>query len=212
MPPLTNGSYLYYNDGQLSDVRETWSIKTTPDGQTITYSERRAPSFGSHIEVEAVHDQQGRITAFTVAWHNTLPPAVAEATARYTIGAQIDAEWIVEGSVQRQQQPAPANLVVMPLMRVFTAGVIQQIVQYGGEAEVLIPNITDPANQDRLLSPLLEKRQAHSLGEEMIEGEACNLYQYTGGNYDASARFWINQAQLLARYTFQNWDVRLAAP
>lgn len=214
MTIIALGTYSYFTDGQPTNITESWSIESMPDTYRRIHSERKAPSFGSHINVESIHKPGGHITAFTVTWRNTSPGMVAEATAAYSIDDTIHVERTIEGKTHHEKQSAPANLVVMPLMRIYTGFVIYHLQQNGGAAPVLVPNITDPTNHDLLLTPLLETRQAQKLHHEDLQLNdqplPCAVYQYTGGNYDSAARFWVTSSNLLARYTFQNWDVRLS--
>lgn len=210
---MQTGTYIYYSSGQLTDIRETWLIHTNSDSTYIINTDRLAPSFGSHIVVESHHTADHHITDFTVEWHNTSPGAVNHATTHYQITDFIHAERTVDGQFDHHQLPRPPKLAVMPLMRIFTGQVIRDIIALGGEASVLVPNITNPADPAILLAPLIETRRAVLLNNDPLDinGKTypANCYQYTGGNYDESARFWLNPAGHLLRYTHQNWDIRL---
>lgn len=210
---MQTGAYIYYNNGQLTDVRETWSIHTNADSSYIINTERLAPSFGSHIIIESHHTADDHITDFTVEWYNTSPGAVQHATAHYQIADFINAERTVDGQPYHHQLPRPLKLTAMPLMRIFTGQVIRDLIAFDGEASVLVPNITNPADSGILLSPLIETRRAVLINRDPIEinglAHIAACYQYTGGNYDESARFWINPAGRLLRYTHHNWDVIL---
>jgi len=203
---IAQGSYIYFRNGALTDVRETWAVFSWPEGKHCIRAARRAPSFGSSIQVEAWVSADA-VTRFTVAWENTLPEAVRQANATYTLTpAEITVERVINSRPQPTLQlPTPPNLVISPLLRCFQGQAIAQAAQLGRGAPVpvLVPWIHDPRNAELLLTPQLDRRSAKKLSRE----EQLDCYTYVGGNYDEAARFWLNDAGEMVRYEFEDWVV-----
>lgn len=203
---IAQGGYAYFRNGVLTDVRETWAVCGWPDGTHCTRAARHAPSFGSVIQVEAWGSAEG-ISRFKVAWENTLPEAVPQTNATYTITTtKITVERTLSGAPQPSVQlPTPPNLVVSPLLRCFQGPAIRRVAGLGrGErVPVLVPWIHDPGNAELLLTPQLDPRSAQKLSTK--NGVDC--YAYVGGNYDDAARFWLNGDDQMVKYEFGEWRV-----
>jgi hypothetical protein len=74
-----------------------------------------------------------------------------------------------------------------------------------------VPNIKNPNDNVQLLTLELDLRSVSHLGQEVItihETEyIADLFEFIGGNYDCSARFWVAENDLLLRYAWQQNDV-----
>ncbi len=222
--PSARGSYTYRLNGAEAGVTEAWAISLRPDGSRAIRSARSAHAYGTSIEVDAV-EQDGVLTTFTVFWQNSSEGAVPQANARYSISdSQISVERLISGGpVLLSQMPAPPNLVVSPLLRIFQGPAIKRVAELGrgGRVPVLVPWILDPKDGERLLTPLIDYRSAARLGRACpainINGQrlAADRYTYLGGRYDDSAKFFLGEDGLLLRYVFhesesRKWDVRLS--
>ena len=64
---------------------------------------------------------------------------------------------------------------------------------------MLVPAIGDPSDRDGLLLPVLSRRRVKQLASE----SGGDLWQFTGGQYDESASFWVDSSGLLARYQWR---------
>ena len=198
------GEYRYLLNGESAPVEEHWRIKSLDGDQRLMTSERIAP--GIRIKVNAT-EQAGIVSQCQIAWQSeqsdelTVEYFLAAESFRYRLG---DDDW-------RSVSPDTGDsLVLYPLMRIFTGPVILRLAALGGEGDVLVPAIGDPSDRDGLLRPELTRRCVTHLASE-ADGD---LWQFTGGQYDESARFWIDSSGLLARYLWRQdadreWDVRL---
>jgi hypothetical protein len=213
-----HGAYTYLLNGAEAEISETWSVMRQPDGSRRIQSARSAPAFGSLIEVDA-REQAGQIVAFDVRWQNSSPGAVPEASASYTISKSQIAARV---STFHFLLPAPPGLVVSPLLRIFQGPAIRSVAELGqGErAPVLVPWIHDPADGERLLTPLIDWRSASRLGAASVvldgQARAADRYAYIGGRYDDTAEFFLADDGMLLRYVFREsedkiWDVRLVS-
>lgn len=219
--PSARGRYTYLLNGSEAGVTETWAVFPQPDGSRAIRAARSAPGFGSSIEVDAV-ERAGWITEFEICWRNASEGAVAQVVARYRISeSQVSVERSINSGPNLQSQiPAPRELVVSPLLRIFQGMAIRRVAELGGGARVpvLVPWILDPKDGERLLTPLLDHRCASRVGPASIElggrQVAAQRYSYVGGHYDDSAEFYLGEDDLLLRYIFREdekkiWDVRL---
>ena len=108
---------------------------------------------------------------------------------------------------------------MLPLLRVFTGRAIRQAFQLGGgrRVPVLVPNIKNPNDNVQLLVLELDLRSATKLDSETImiaEKEyQAETFNFTGGNYDQTAKFWVAENDLLLKYEWQQndvfWEVKL---
>jgi hypothetical protein len=214
---FARGRYAYWLNGEPLDMAETWAIYAEADGGRRIWSERVAPAFGAHIEVEA-WERAGRIAQVEVQWQNSNPKAVSTAHAKYTIDeSTITVSRTIHGAEQHEQLSAPPKLVVSPLMRIFQGPVIRQVAAVGHSqpVPVFVPWIIDPTDAGRLLTAHIDYRSAQAVGNPVgLDGRAAQPYHYRGGNYDDTAEFFIGEDDRLLRYTFREsaekvWDVYL---
>lgn len=196
------GSYIYFLNGERTDIREHWQVDAAPSGRRIR-SERIAN--GATLSVDAV-ETGGCITRFDIRYR----AGDTDMRAGYEIdGRGVRVQRVVNGQSEFHQAQAEGSFIPSPLMRVFTGGVIRQLAALGRPGWVLVPWLFDPAQTGRFLLPHFDTRSARLLEY----GPEADLYEYLGEQYDDTARFWVNAAGLLSRYIWQqgsqHWDVLL---
>jgi hypothetical protein len=212
-----SGVYHYRLNGQATQVREHWQRHRQAMGEWLVTSGRSAP--GVNIEVEA-RMTEGLVTQFEVLWQADDRP---ERRAHYT--AQDNAVEVVrtEGTVTERElvslRSSKAAPLLSPLMRIYAGPVIARLLVMGGQGEVVLPFIGDPADEERLLRPQVSQRQARVLENdvELSLGGAefrCRVCEYSGDQYAPGTRFWLAEDDLLVRYQWQQaqdqqWDVWL---
>ncbi len=209
-------------NGTQADITETFRIFLNDQADTVIESERHAPAFDSRIAAQAFY-QNGRISHFEIEWQNGNEGAVKFANAHY----QFDTDKIVvtrdiDGKHFLETLPTPEVFVVLPLLRVFTGKAIRETFELGKRQRVpvLVPNIKDAKDNVQLLALELDMRSASHIGQETVsinEAEfAADIFNFTGGNYDQTAKFWVAENDLLLKYEWQQndvfWEVKLVKP
>lgn len=211
-----SGIYQYFLNGEKTTIEEYWSWEWSSGGECRVNSGRRA--VGVEIEVDA------RIADDVLHWckldwrasGGLYLQAIYELTdecVEVNVGEPGDLQ---ENTKVPFDSSASAPLL-SPLMRIFAGPVIDGLLSRGGESAVVVPSISEPRNQFKLLRPQLSQRQAKVLEEDVElefagDGHTCRRCQYTGDPYGDEARFWIDQDSLLVRYQWrqspeQHWDV-----
>ena len=214
-------------NGTQADITESFCFISMPDPfgsaqgkpATVIESERFAPAFLSRIAVTATY-QDSQLSHFDVEWQNDNLNAVKFASAHY----QFDPNEIIvhrnlDGREFHERLPKPEVFTVLPLLRVFTGKAIREAYQLGSgnRVPVLVPNIKNPNDNVQLLALQLDLRSATYLKQETItiaEKEyLADKFNFTGGNYDQSAIFWVAENDLLLKYEWQQsdvfWEVKL---
>ena len=211
------GQYLYYLNGTLAEIEEHWIAKPQQQNTTLVRTHRKVP--GLLISVEAILAGK-EVTSFEVIW------AAEGKDEIKAIYSRQESTLMFSRSVGELATHVSSDLPTMdgpvvpyPLMRVFTGAVIQQLAQAGGEARVLVPAIDEPDNPQALLLPKISLRRVIQGDAVMLErangaSVACEQWQFIGGQYDARARFWLDDSGRLQRYCWQQdddrcWDIRL---
>ena len=209
--PDLAGSYQYFLNDELSEIEERWQVWETGQSQRIC-STRRAP--GVALSVDAVA-QRGVVREFEVMWR---PAKGAEIVASYRLAAGgFTYSRHVAGAVDEAGEGIEQPVVFYPLMRIFTGRVIQTVAHSGGEALVIVPSVSGGDASPPLLAPDPDMRRV-SRCEELNwpepgpTPERLSRWQFMGGQYDANARFWLDERGLLVRYQWQqgadqHWDV-----
>ena len=208
-----NGSYHYWMNGTQTDITESFRIITTPEPATVIESFRHAETFGSQIKVVA-HYTENQLAHFNVEWQNTNVNAVKFANAHYQFDSnEINVHRNLDGREFHERLPKPQAFTVLPLLRVFTGKAIREAHQlgHGNRVPVLVPNIKNPSDTVQLLTLELDLRSATHLGNETLAindiNHPADIFNFTGGNYDQSAKFWIDENDLLLKYQWQQGDV-----
>ncbi len=214
-----NGTYHYWMNGTQADITESFRFVSTSEADTVIESVRHAETFGSHIAVTATyHDSQ--LPYFDVEWQNDNPNAVKFASAHYQFDPnEINVYRNLEGREFHERLPKPEVFTVLPLLRVFTGKAIRETyaLGHGGRIPVLVPDIKDSNDTVQLLTLELSLRSVTHLGRKMItinEQEfSADIFNFFGGNYDQSAKFWLAENDLLLKYEWQQndvfWEVKL---
>ena len=201
------GQYRYLHNGAPAPVQETWTVSHESAVRTRVESIRQAP--GIEVQVTATL-QAGAVCACSLIWKSE---QLGELGAEYLCqedGIRFQRD---DGSdSQLLPHPADGVIILYPLMRIFTGPVIRAVAERGGKALVLVPFIGDPEDRGRLLSPDLSWREVRRLADGDDHHGDC--WQFIGGQYDESARFWLGREDTLSRYHWQQdgtgaWDVRL---
>jgi hypothetical protein len=206
-------------NGTQADITENFRVISNGTVDTVIESERNAPAFNSRIIAQASY-QNGRISQFEIEWQNSNENAVQFANAHYQF---TEDKIIVNRNVDEQAfletLPTPEVFIVLPLLRVFTGKAIRETFDLGKgqRVPVLVPNIKDPNDKIQLLALELDMRSASHIGQETITLNkteySADVFNFTGGNYDQTAKFWINDDDILLKYEWQQndifWEVKL---
>jgi hypothetical protein len=216
---MLSGSYHYSLNGKPTDVREIWSLDGDLTGECRITSTRAAP--GIDISVAALV-AQGAVQNFNVQW---CTGSAQNISAHYELSG--DRPVVTRrGMGNRQEEKIQVAMetlheppLLFPLMRIFTGPLIGRLLARDSGGTIVLPDINDPADEIKLLKPLVSERSAKLLGEELIatmdgEKQPCRRCEYSGGQYTADSRFWLAADNLLERYQWQQspelfWDVRL---
>lgn len=214
-----NGTYRYWMNGTQTDINETFRITLTDRADTVIEAFRHAEAFGSQIKVVAEY-KENQLAHFDIEWQNTNPNAVQFASAHYQFDPnEINVYRNLDGREFHERLPKPEIFTTLPLLRVFTGKAIREAYQLGGgrRVPVLVPNIKNPNDNVQLLTLELDLRSATKLDSEIItiaEKEyLADKFNFTGGNYDQTAKFWVAENDLLLKYEWQQndvfWEVKL---
>ncbi len=214
-----HGQYQYWMNGSKADITESFRFISTPGAGTVIESFRNAPAFGSRIQVTARYWEQ-QLKHFNVEWANSNDNAVRSAYAQYRFEEDlIHVDRDLDGRDFHEHLPRPQVFTVLPLLRVFTGRAIRQAhaLGRGARVPVLVPNIADPADRVQLLALELSLRSVTPLGTEtlIMEDWECStdVFNFFGGNYDQTAKFWVDKNDLLLKYQWLQgnvfWEVKL---
>jgi hypothetical protein len=207
-------------NGTPTDITETFRITSNDKSDTVIESERNASAFNSRIAAQASY-KNGGISQFEIEWQNDNEGAVKFASAHYQF---TEDKILVNRNIDEQAfletLPMPEVFIVLPLLRVFTGKAIREAFELGQgqRVPVLVPNIKDPNDNIQLLALELDMRSASHIGQETItlnETEhTVDIFHFTGGNYDQTAKFWVDENDILLKYEWQQdpdlfWEVKL---
>jgi hypothetical protein len=202
--PLGSGKYVYKRNGEVVAMEEVYEVahqevlsrRTTPTGVTIevvaTAVDIAVTFTGAEVTVSVLQ----QITDCIVSTR--------------TVNGKIEASWV---------GPTEAALVASPLLRIFQGPAIKAVAARGDhgpgeeptEVPVLLPWLSNPTDHALLLTAEVQYRRAWR--DPLTESyEGAPPYQYLGGNYEDSARFWIDDNDVLQRYVWPQdpstmWDV-----
>ena len=214
------GTYHYWINGTLSVITETFRIFLNDQTDTVIESERHAPAFNSRIAAKAFYKNEN-ISHFEIEWENGNESAVQFANAHYQFTSDnILVTRDIDGGHFRETLPTPEVFTVLPLLRVYAGRAIRETFELGkGQpAPVLVPNIKDPNDKIQLLALELDMRSANQLEQENITINnteyASTIFSFTGGNYDQTAKFWVDKNDILLKYEWQQnpdlfWEVKI---
>ena len=206
-------------NGTQADITESFRFISTPEADTVIESERNAPAFLSRIAVTATY-HDSHLSHFDVEWQNDNLNAVKFASAHYQFDpSEIIVHRNLDGREFHERLPKPEHFTVLPLLRVFTGRAVREAFQLGcgNRVPILVPNIKNPKDNVQLLVLELDLRSATKLESETItiadKEHQADLFNFTGGNYDQTAKFWVAENNLLLKYEWQQndmfWEVKL---
>ena len=216
---MLSGSYHYSLNGKPTEVREAWSLQGDLIGECRITSTRAAPGVDIHVAALVAH---GAVQKFDVQW---CARSAKNISAHYELCGDrpvVTRRGIGDREDKKMKLTTEALYeapLLFPLMRIFTGPLIVRLLARHGEGAIVLPDVSDPADEMKLLKPLVSERSAKLLGEELIatmdgEEQLCRRCEYSGGLYTADSRFWLATDNLLERYQWQQspelfWDVRL---
>lgn len=176
------GIYRYRRNGELIGVTDTYAVEGT-----AVHSVREQPG-GARFAVDALTDERGLVGSFDLTWAHGGTGHIARRVVRYEIEAT---QLAVTVDGERSVRSVAPETVLFPLLRVFQGAVILAVAEAGPHGRsVVIPDLHDLTNPDRLLHPTVETRTAHRESEGT---NGVDTYVYEGSVYDANARFFIDR-------------------
>lgn len=202
--PHGSGRYVYKRNGEIVAMEETYEVahhgvssrRTTPTGVTIEVVATALDIAVTFASAEVTVSVRQEITDCIVSTR--------------TVNAKVDPPWI---------GPSEALLVASPLLRIFQGPAIKAVTLRGHqglnkeptEVPVLLPWLSNPTDHARLLTADVQYRRAWA-DPRTDPFRGATAYQYLGGNYEDSARFWIDDNDVLQRYVWPQdpsttWDV-----
>jgi hypothetical protein len=189
---IVSGAYVYERDGIIV-AKETWSIKTQPNGTQQIKSHRDANQFGAQISVEAKLGIGGD-GDYRFVWQNAPQEQLVHTTAYRLRGNEISCRSKNFGTIKLGHREAT---VFFPLMRVFTGNAILATIEMGGTATWVVPDISDPQEKTTLFSPNCSQRTVT---------REDGYFQLAGGPYKTPARITLRPDGLLKNYEFTSQD------
>ncbi|CAA0081226.1 Uncharacterised protein [Zhongshania aliphaticivorans] len=205
---LAAGEYVYYLNDELQAIKEQW-CRYEQDGGIELIESSRALTDVFELRSQAILSE-GMFKQVRIQWR-----------AEQDVDVFYDNEaGVCYRQIDGQEQPEtvlPAG-PIYPLMRIYTAALIQHIAKCGGNTQVVIPDIRPASSAQEKLLPLLTSRQCEYLGDEVISTETmeipCERWTFKGDQYSSGDLFYINRAGILARYCWQQdsqsqWRVEL---
>jgi hypothetical protein len=212
------GVYHYWLNGTDTGIREAWHMHTQPTGEQIIEITRDASVYGSQISVTIVR-QAALLRSATIEWRNNTPGHVAHAHALYTLNdGRLHVSRTADGQSSQASIELGSGRIFSPLVRVTFGSVLRALLGSPHGAEVIVPDIRDPADALRLLAPHIEQRHAQLVGDDtiLLYGTPTHALKvdYATAASDDCFTYWLNDRDLVLRYQMQRgaqlWDVFLA--
>jgi hypothetical protein len=216
---MRSGSYCYLLNGEPTQVVESWELDGDLATRCQVSSRRAAPGMAIVVDAQL---SDGKVQHFNAVWHGESAETVS---ARYQLlddGLVVAWRGLGCDADERIETPLDTDTVkplLFPLMRIFTGPLITRLLELGGEGNIVLPNIIDPANTSCLLRPQFSARRAAVIEHETTlysggEERVCRRFEYTGDQYTPDSRFWLGADDILERYQWQqsadmHWDVWL---
>ena len=195
---VIEGVYVYRLDGVVVPIDESFLVR----GRSW-FSQRAAGDVT--IEVEATYGEAGEVDRAVVRWRSGASVDVeVTRTGEAVVWSRVRMD--VAGR-ESSESRFPSGALVFPLLRCFQGATVRALAESGEHGrEVLVPDITDPADPVRLLTPRLDVRRAAR--------EDDGTYRYVGGSYEDGALCEVGADGVLERYRWDQkgvglWDVRL---
>lgn len=200
---MTVGRYDYFLNEEPVDVYETFRIAREDGPVTLISSERVAKAYYNHLRVDAHYKAEACYQA-DITYASSNGEGIRTANLQVCFqGSIAEAVRVADDVSIPQKIKLPDEYLFLPLLRVFTGNVIMKLLEK--PLPVLIPNIKYPGDAENWFTLEFEERWSERDGD---------AFRFLGGQYDESARFWLNNDGLLTRYTWKQkdemrWDVRL---
>ncbi|WP_406829087.1 hypothetical protein [Microbulbifer sp. ARAS458-1] len=221
---LAQGRYQYSCDGRTMPVQDEWQLGRDEQGRQLLISRRLVGEQGHGIEVRALMDA-GLVTECLVNWKDE----VDEVNAHYRLaptnngsaamGDPIEADWTGPNGPQ-QMVLEGGNRLLFPLMRILMGPLLQRLCDMEFGCEVVAPDIVDPSQRGKLLSPRVSHRRAEVMaGDANIQGvhdlgSDITVFSYQGDEAERDAHCFVDPRGLLVGYDWPSstgrlWQVRL---
>ncbi|MCO1333850.1 hypothetical protein MO867_05805 [Microbulbifer sp. OS29] len=221
---LAQGRYHYSCDGREMPVQDSWQLGDDEQGRRSLVSRRLVGDRGFGIEVVALLTG-GLVSECLVHWRDQ----VDDVSAHYrlvpleghspVLGDAIEASWTGPNGPQ-QLNLAGDQRLLFPLMRVFMGPILLKLVKHQEGLEVVSPDIVDPSQRGKLLSPRVSHRSAKPMAGDMPSQRAQELgpdisgYVYQGDEAERDAHCYVDSRSLLVGYDWPSstgrlWQVRL---
>jgi len=221
---LAQGRYHYSCDGREMPVQDSWQLGHDSEGRRTLVSRRLVGDQGYGIEVSAILCA-GLVHECHVHWRDETD----EVGAHYRLnspqghgprlGDEIEASWKGPNGPQ-QARLQGENRLLFPLMRVFMGPLLKTLVQHEKGLEVVSPDIVDPSQRGKLLSPRVSHRSARTMVGELASQRAQDMgpdisgFIYQGDEAERDAHCYVDSRSLLVGYDWPSstgrlWQVRL---
>ncbi|WKD48694.1 hypothetical protein [Microbulbifer spongiae] len=221
---LAQGRYHYSCDGREMPVQDSWQLGHDAEGRRSLVSRRLVGEQGFGIEVFALFSG-GLVSECHVYWRDE----VDEVSAHYRLccpegraprlGDAIEASWVGPNGPQQSRVEGGSRLL-FPLMRVFMGPLLKTLVQHERGLEVVSPDIVDPSQRGKLLSPRVSHRSARGMAGDVASQRAQDLgpdisgFIYQGDEGERDAHCYVDSRSLLVGYDWPSstgrlWQVRL---
>jgi hypothetical protein len=198
----TSGCYVYDVNG-VEQARETFAVTSRGDGAVQLHCVRDASQFDVQLVLDALCSVCGDARYVFTLRARADGPMLAKATYSLTNGEI----WVGRGD-DIGEKLTSKRAHVFPLMRYFTGDMVAAILDNGGQASIIVPDIRTLGDTDSVFLPLESVRNVVA-----VEGQS-NVFDVSGGAYDVPARLHLNDEGLLAHYEFEDsnrkiWRCRL---
>lgn len=225
---VASGCYRYSLNNQRQQLSEPWALYRQRQSWLLR-SERQIPESGFSIATETLWQASQLMTA-DLHWQQSSPqswqrsvryqleadgkyaPILCQDLPRIWPGIQPDDDAFIttvpatHADTTHALKNTATQSVMFPLMRVYMGHVIQQLLQRGGQGEVLVPWIKDPYDRDQLLKPDYSHRSVRwikdedillSLDEQDSQMMSTQAFIYEGDQYGDDSTFWLHRGLLM---------------
>jgi hypothetical protein len=202
-PKPTSGCYVYAVDG-IEQARETFVVTPLEGGGEHVHCVRDASAFGVHLMLDAAC-----VTQDDRRYMLTLRAKADGPILSKCIYSLVNQEILFHSTDDKEtRQKLSCGVHLFPLMRYFTSEMVMSILENGGQQDIIVPDIAAPTKIASVFAPLQTVRTV-----TIVLGEP-NVFDLSGGAYDAPARLYLGEHGLLSHYAFTDsvgkvWTCRL---
>ncbi len=203
MSLLAKGCYRYALGGESQPIREPWQLHASDTGLQLTG--QRLIDEHAALDVQAEFSGQ-QCRSLHMRWQARAQDHARFLSYRMRVDQQLN--W------QEDDQPTctmalPPGTRLFALLRGATGVLLPQLTQT--DSQVVLPNLRQPNDYDRFLTPLLSKRRAEPQGGPRL---GLQHFRYFGGEYgNAGSDYWVDMHGLVQRYCWDTpqgeWTVEL---